>query len=592
MINFKQNNLEKSLSPYLIQHKDNPIWWQEWSREIIHYAVQENKPVFASIGYATCHWCHVMAAEAFSDKKTADYLNENFVCIKVDREQRPDIDQYLMQYIITQSGSGGWPLNVFLTPDLNPFFALTYAPPEQNSSMGSFLTIIKKVNDYYKKNQGNINAFIPDEKAPPVTEEFQLTRSLVRFADPLFGGFGKAQKFPPHTTLLYLLYSLSVEDKIEVKKVCSNTLDAVRMRGLNDHLQGGIFRYCVDREWTIPHFEKMLYDQAMALWCFSLAYKILGKSEYRTMAEDIITCLYESFENNGLFISAHDADTDHSEGETYLWTFNELKEELTDDEFIQLSEIYQIDENGNFDGKIHLIKKIESPIKDIEHKLLSIRKKRKQPQTDNKILCGINALSAVSLILASRFLDLPELESKASELIHKLIAVFWNGKTLGHSFYKNETQNQSYLFDAAAMLTAVTFLYETDKSWQPFIAAFSEYAETFRQKDKWIESKAADFQPVYASWFDHPAPSSISLAETGLIRASILTGKQIKSIEYREPFQSDFFNIAAMMSNGLFHIITSQNFIPWNKLQANSIQLRDGNESDCYKGTCSILNKD
>jgi hypothetical protein len=588
MINLKQNNLDKSISPYLQQHKDNPIWWQEWSAEIIKNAVHENKAIFVSIGYATCHWCHVMAAEAFSDKETADYLNQNFICIKVDRELRPDIDQFLMNYIIAQSGSGGWPLNVFLTPDIHPFFALTYAP-KSDDSMGSFLTIIQKVNDYYKKNSGNIKTFIPDEESPPVAEEYYLIISLIRFADPLYGGFGQTQKFPPHTSLLFLLYSLSIDDKIEVRKVCSNTLDAMCLRGLNDHLQGGIFRYCVDREWTIPHFEKMLYDQAMALWCYSLAFKTLGKSEYKTMAENILRCLDESFEDNGLYISGHDADTEHSEGATYLWDYDKLKNALSPEEFHQLSEVYNIDKAGNFEGKIHLIKKIEISIVSIESKLLSIRKLKAQPDKDEKILCGINALTAIAMIQAARFLEKPELEFKAANLIKRLMELFWNGKTLGHSYYKGETQNQSFLFDTAAVLTAITFLYENDKTWENQMASMITYTETFRQDETWLESRSVDFQPVNASWFDHPIPSSVSLAEMGLTRAALLNGNEIQKKPYREPFRADFYNISTMLSNGLFHIITSKNQIPWGFLKPNSIQVRGETESDCFNGTCSVL---
>ncbi len=589
MTNIRKNNLDKSLSPYLQQHKDNPIWWQEWSAETIKAAVQENKPLFVSIGYATCHWCHVMAAEAFSDKETADYLNENFICIKVDRELRPDIDQFLMSYIIAQSGSGGWPLNVFLTPDINPFFALTYAPAKSNGSMGSFLTIARKVNDYYKKNPGNIKPFIPNEETPPIAEEYYLIISLVRFADPLHGGFGQTQKFPPHTTLLFLLYSLSIDDKIEVRKVCSNTLDAMCLRGLNDHLQGGVFRYCVDREWTIPHFEKMLYDQAMALWCYSLAYKTLGKSEYKIMAENILRCLEDSFEDSGLYISGHDADTEHSEGATYLWDYNELKKELTNEEFNQLCEVYNIEKAGNFEGKIHLIKKIEISIVPIEKKLLQIRKLKVQPDMDKKILCGINALTAIAMTQAAQFLEMPELEDKASGILKHLMEIFWNGKTLGHSLYKGETQNQNFLFDAAAVLTAISYLYENDQTWDSQMTSMAEYTETFRQDETWFESRAEDFQSVNASWFDHPIPSSVSLAEMGLSRAALLKGTEIIRKPYREPFRADFYNIAALLSNGLFHVITSKNQISWGFLKPNSIQKRGDTESDCFNGTCSVL---
>ncbi|MBI4651817.1 thioredoxin domain-containing protein, partial [Candidatus Desantisbacteria bacterium] len=250
---------------------------QEWSLEIINEAVREDKPLFVSVGYATCHWCHVMATDTFSDKDTADYLNEHFICIKVDREQRPDIDKYLMNFLNTQSGNGGWPLNVFLTPKVHPIFALTYAPGHSSGSMNSFLTIAKKVYEYYQNSVNEIQPFIGSEEEPPIAEEKSIVENILPYFDHENGGFGSGQKFPPHSTILYLLYFICIENNADANAVCIKTLDAMRLRGLNDHLQGGIFRYCVDPKWTTPHFEKMLYDQAMALWCYSLAYRVLKK---------------------------------------------------------------------------------------------------------------------------------------------------------------------------------------------------------------------------------------------------------------------------------------------------------------------------
>lgn len=580
MSDLKRNNLDKSLSPYLLQHTSNPVWWQEWSAEIIQHAVDEKKPLFVSVGYATCHWCHVMAAEAFSDIETADFLNSHFICIKVDREQRPDIDQFMMQYLTALSGNGGWPLNVFLTADLRPIHALTYAPQY------SFLSIAKKVHEYYEKNADDIEPFINEEVHPSNAAEESLVKNLLSYYDPEYGGFGPAQKFPPHSTLLYLLYFLCVENNPDVQTLCRKTLDAMRLRGLNDHLQGGIFRYCVDRQWTIPHFEKMLYDQAMALWCYSLAYKFIGENEYKKMAEGIVRCLNDCFADDGLFISAHDADTGHVEGATYVWGYAELKDFLAPDEFKRFCKSYYIDEPGNFEGRIHLIRKNDADLRDIEEKLLSLRKKRPQPARDNKILCGINALVAMALIQAGRNLEQPQLEEKAAQIIRRLIDLFWDGKALGHSYYNGAKQNQSFLFDAAALLTAISMMYENDASWNTLMTTMAAYVESFRDGEKWVESRAADFKPIFASWFDHPVPSSVSLAEMGLTRVALLTGKEKKSKSYRAPYQADFFNITAMMTNGLFHVISSRSAVAWSQLSPNTLQVRGETESDCYRGTC------
>lgn len=588
MFDLKQNNLDKSLSPYLLQHTSNPVWWQEWTAEIIQEAIDKKKLLFVSVGYSTCHWCHVMAAEAFSDIDTANFLNRHFICIKVDREQRPDIDQFLMHFLNAQSGNGGWPLNVFLTADLRPIYALTYAPAHSSGSQQSFLGIVKKVHEYYEKNADDIAPFIAKEVQPPIAAEESLVKNLLSYYDPDYAGFGRGQKFPPHSTLLYLLYFLCVENNTEVQTICCKTLDAMRMNGLNDHLQGGIFRYCVDSKWTIPHFEKMLYDQAMALWCYSLAYKVIGKNEYKEMSENIVRCLDDCFVDDGLFISAHDADTEHVEGATYVWSYTELRNFLGPDEFRQLCESYYIDEKGNFEGLIHLIRKNNISLREIEENLLLLRKKRAQPERDNKIICGINALVAISMIQTGRNLEKPELEEKAANIIQRLIDIFWDGKTLKHSYYNGVTQNQSFLFDAAALLTAISMVYENDASWYTLMTTMDAYVESFRDGEKWVESRAADFQDVCASWFDHPVPSSVSLAEMGKTRVALLSGKETRSKSYRAPYQADFYNIMVMMNNGLFHLISSKSTVAWSQLLPNTLQTRGEAETDCYRGTCRL----
>ena len=314
MIQFNRNNLAKSSSPYLQQHKNNPIWWQEWSEEMLEYAKRENKLLLVSIGYSTCHWCHVMAQEAFSDREIADYLNNHFVSIKVDREQRPDIDQYCMHYIMQTQGQGGWPLNVFMTPDKQPVYALTYASTQPKHGMPGFITILKAIK--VGLTQEHSHDFTPGyEKGEEIPQQ-KLTAAIEQNFDREFGGFGHGMKFPPHCTLLYLLYA---EEEECAKEIVQNTVDAMALGGLHDHLQGGFFRYCTDRDWTIPHFEKMLYDQAMHLWVYSAAYHRYKKSEYKAVAEKILQCLAETFEEDGLYYSAHDADTNHEEGLTHLW---------------------------------------------------------------------------------------------------------------------------------------------------------------------------------------------------------------------------------------------------------------------------------
>jgi uncharacterized protein YyaL (SSP411 family) len=586
---YRRNNLDKSSSPYLLQHTDNPVWWQEWSDDLINYALSTKKLLFVSVGYATCHWCHVMAIEAFSDTDTANYLNSNFICIKVDREQRPDIDQFLMDFLNNQSGRGGWPLNVFMTPDLRPVYALTYAPVQSSDSMRSLQSLAEKVLEFYETNNSKIPPFNPSERKPEVADENSLGKILSKYYDPENGGFGIGQKFPPHSSLLFLLFQPGIEESPSVKTICNKTLDAMRLRGLNDHLQGGIFRYCVDKEWTIPHFEKMLYDQAMSLWCYSLAYRVIGREAYKIMAEKILRCLDECFKKDGFYITGLDADTEHEEGVTYLWSYEELKDVLSPEEFEKFSKSYFVQPSGNFEGLIHLIRVNDIPLEEIEDKLLTVRRTWKQPSRDDKILCGINALLAVSMIQAGRFLGRLDLEKNATYLVLSILNKFWDGKSLKHSFYNGSFEEINFLFDAAALLTAISMLYETEDSWGNLATTMAAYVESFREGSIWREASAPDFQTVYASWTDHPAPSSVSLAEMGLTRVKLISGEDISSKEFREPFKSDFYNITSMMSNGLFHIVESANNLSWSKLPVNTIMIRGTHETDCFMGTCRPL---
>jgi uncharacterized protein YyaL (SSP411 family) len=585
----RRNNLDRSGSPYLRQHKDNPVWWQEWSAEVLRAAREQNKPLFVSVGYSTCHWCHVMAGEAFSDPDTAEFLNENFLCLKVDRETRPDIDQQLMHFIQAQTGSGGWPLNVFLTSDLRPVFALTYAPARPSRGMQPLLYIAAKVLEHIRAHGAVIEPFRPVTGMLETVPADSLDAGLLYGFDAVHGGFGQGQKFPPHSTLLYMLYRLNLERHPGIEAACRLTLDAMRRNGLHDHLQGGIFRYCGDRRWTIPHFEKMLYDQAMALWVYALASKVLGDEGYEKMALGFVRCLEETFALDGLFATAWDADTRHREGATYLWTLAELKAALSPAEFAAFAAAYHLPEQGNFEGAIHLARLDDRPLETSEEKLLARRRLRPQPGRDDKVLCGVNALTACALAQAGRCLNRPGLEAKATALVHRLLEVFWDGKRLAHSLAAGKVQEDSFLSDAAALLLAVTMARETDDGWAGIMGTLVRYTEGFRENGRWLESSLADFEPVAASAFDHPSPAGISLATMALARAAILNGQTAPSAEYLRPLQSDFYNVAVMIGRGLFHQVHSKAPVPWQRLPANSLQMRGEPESDCFRGQCRPL---
>ena len=256
----QRNNLDQSLSLYLRQHQENPVWWQEWTPQTLELAQHWGKPLLVSVGYATCHWCHVMANGAFSDPQTAAFLNEHFICIKVDRELRPDIDQYLMAFLQAQQGAEGWPLNVFLYPDQKPLFALTYAPVESTPQHRGFLDIAQQVWRYTQENpEGGFDFVPPEDSKVPQDRSVALER-LLNYYDSAHGGFGSTHKFPPHSVLIAQLYNEAAYPDAQRRKMLSGTLRAMRRKGLYDHLQGGLFRYCVDASWTVPQFDKMLYD--------------------------------------------------------------------------------------------------------------------------------------------------------------------------------------------------------------------------------------------------------------------------------------------------------------------------------------------
>ncbi|HEX7501890.1 MAG TPA: DUF255 domain-containing protein, partial [Acidobacteriota bacterium] len=488
-----------------------------------------------------------------------------------------------------RTGAGGWPLNVFLAPDQRPIFALTYAPARPREGMPSLRAVAGKVLEYYNAHAAEIQPVVLAAGEPGLAPEDRLPAELLAGFDPLHGGFGPGPKFPPHSTLLYMLYRLCAEKHPGLEDACRRTLDAMRRGGLHDHLQGGIFRYCVDREWTIPHFEKMLYDQAMALWCFALAYRVLGDEADRTMAAGVVRCLEETFALDGLFATAYDADTGHQEGLTYVWRYDEIRAELTGEEFADFNRSYILPEHGNFAGSIHLTRRDDRPLGDIEKKLLALRRRRPQPGRDEKILCGINALAACALVQAARLLHRPEWELRAAAVARSILETFWDGSTLSHCLAGGTVQKQAFLGDAAALLLAVTMLRESDDGWQDSMNALAGYAASFRSEGHWIESNLDDFQAVPASWFDHPVPSSVSLAELGLARAAVLGGALPKRLEYRRPHQSDFFNVAVLFSQGLFHQVHSKNGIAWPRLPANSIQVRGEPEMDCYMSQCRPL---
>jgi uncharacterized protein len=582
LIDISRNNLEKALSPYLRQHADNPIHWQEWSKEILNIAKQYQKKIFVSIGYSTCHWCHVMAKEAFSNQEIAHYLNEHFISIKVDREQRPDIDQYFMSFIQSTTGRGGWPLNVFLSPKADPIIAFTYMPVESRYGMPAMIDLLQSIQ---KTGKGIPFTYTYDSTKAKETSLESLIQAILLSYDDTYGGFGSGNKFPSASTLLFLIsyYERYMDDA--VKKIIEHTLFKMMTRGMYDHLQGGFFRYCVDRKWTIPHFEKMLYDQAMLLWTYSWGYRVFKQEAFRTTIMGIIKCLNESFLEDGLYVSAHDADTNHVEGATYLWSYDELHDVLTPPELSYLINYYEISKIGNFEGKNHLIRKSVGDYGTVEEKLLKLRKKRLQPFIDRKIITSWNALTGIAFVMAWRALGERSLVNQAEIILKKLVQNHVVENVVAHSSYDGVLQRQEFLEDVSSLLLLATYIYEEKRSNKRVLLWLRKKVNEFYDGG-WFESAAHDFCQVRALDFDHPFPSSVSLVTMALLRCSILLKEEYQGVPYHRYSGNEFYNLCAFISNGHWHCLHNPSIFSWNDVPLNSIQIKDTSYSDCFEGTC------
>ena len=633
---FTRNNLDQSLSPYLRQHSDNPVWWQEWSPEALAFARERDRVVLVSVGYSTCHWCHVMAREAFSDPECARLLNSHFVPIKVDREQRPDIDHYMMSFLVATTGSGGWPLNVFLTPDGRPFFAMTYASTEPRFDMPGFADILTRVLSFYRDKGSDVREFnlngehsrvdaatrdllerrAPESSEPPVAmigesderDILRLVDELERSFDTVHGGFGSAQKFPPHASLLFLQQVHAADLSEQAGRMAMDTLDAMMTRGLHDHLQGGFFRYTVDREWTIPHFEKMLYDQAMLLWNYSIATRLFGRAGYRETAAGVLRALEETFRVGDGYASAHDADTSHREGATYLWKLDEIEALLDGEELDAALRIYSLSRDGNFESRNHLVRNIAPGVHDdsprdarrapapdlmerVRRRLLAARREREQPERDDKIILGWNALTGCALLAAHRYAGLEGAYERAKSLARFLVDRFVRD-TVGHALLGDELQEQEYLRDVGALLLFLAMLGEEgpglDEEYAPARATLRARLERLQNDGVWLESVPGDFPAVPADPFDQPVPSGISLASHALLLEQMRDHQPYEPHPFLDAHARSFGNLSALASRGFTYVVESPQPVPWDTIPVNSVQVHGDGRTSCYRGVCYL----
>jgi uncharacterized protein YyaL (SSP411 family) len=563
-----QNHLLHEKSPYLLQHANNPVDWYPWGEEAFLRAVREDKPVFLSIGYATCHWCHVMAHESFEDEEVAGLLNRDFIAVKVDREERPDIDSVYMAVCQQMAGQGGWPLTIVMTPEKKPFFAATYLPKETRFSMMGLLTLLPRIIQAWRDQRPDlirsgerVIAALASPNAPLSAIEpgddllEEGYQSLLLQFDPVHGGFGLAPKFPTPHTLLFLLRYAKRNSHSRALAMVEKTLNAIRDGGIYDHLGGGIHRYSTDAQWHVPHFEKMLYDQALLVMAYTETYQMTGNPAYRKAAEEIIGYVMRSLcSPEGVFFSAEDADSPEGEGAFYLWTTKELEQVLGKDDATLASLVFGATQKGNYHDpergygynilfrtlspeKIAASLRIAEPelalrTESIRTRLFTAREQRVHPQVDDKVLCDWNGLCIAALARAGGFFDEPAYTDAAKKAMQFILSKMRGGDGgLLHRYRNGDAAIFGFADDYAFIIHALIELYQTTFD-EYYLATALELNEYFTGHF-WDRQKGGFFsisdmsEPLIISRkeiYDGALPSANSVAFMNLIRLSRLTG--------------------------------------------------------------------
>ncbi|HTD78626.1 MAG TPA: thioredoxin domain-containing protein, partial [Chloroflexota bacterium] len=459
------------------EHANNPVDWYPWGPEALARARRENKPILLSIGYSACHWCHVMARESFEDSEIAALINRDFVAIKVDREERPDLDQVYMRAVQAMTGSGGWPMTAFLLPDATPFFAGTYFPPSDRFGMPSFRRVLAAVTDAFSNRMGEVEAtatqvreYLQRPAVPlaagsltPALLDEASTR-LARDHDPTHGGFGSAPKFPQPMLVDFLLRSHRRTGDPSVLAMAQQTLQAMAAGGMYDQLGGGFHRYSVDERWLVPHFEKMLYDNALLPRAYLDAWQLTGDAGFRRVVEDTLAFVQrELLSPDGGFYSSLDADSEGEEGRFYVWTPHELELALGVDDATAVARAFDVSDAGNFDGRniLHpMTPDASAVLAGVRERLLAARAGRVRPHRDEKVIAGWNGLMLRAFAEAGRVLDRPDLLSIAEANARFLLSRMRSGERMRRSYKDGRATLAGYLEDQAAVADGLLSLYE------------------------------------------------------------------------------------------------------------------------------------
>ena len=557
------NRLKKEKSDYLLQHADNPVDWYPWSDEAFLIAEQEDKPVMLSIGYSACHWCHVMAHESFEDDATAEIMNKNFINIKLDKEERPDLDKiYQMSQTIITGKTGGWPLTVFMTPKKFPFFAGTYFPNTERHGLPSFKDILIRVNDFYIDQKRDIelqniqiknifnNLNKSKESKNIINDDLmeKVKNELLASMDKVHGGFGSAPKFPHINNLEFLIKTLKKQDK-DVLDAINLTLSRMCCSGIFDHLKGGFFRYSVDELWMIPHFEKMLYDNGPMISILANAFRKTGNKMYlNKLSQTCDWLLAEMQSNDGGYYSTIDADSEGIEGKFYVWSDDDLKNILNKEEIDVFKKMFVVYDRPNFDGKYHLhvtktnesyyLENIDIANK-ICKKLLQKRDERIRPGTDKKVLVSWNALVIEGMINAYKVTENKDYLISARKSFDFIKNNMWQDDKL-YACYHDKACFNAYLDDYAFLSRACLEILkiEWDNSYLDFLIKPTDVLiNDFQDKENGGFYFTSDnheeliYRPK--SYMDESLPSGNSIAIGALMELYELTGltKYIEAVE-------------------------------------------------------------